>query len=363
MIGETESRKRLRDTGLSLGSFPTGPQNAITDVRGVRVGHTTIDDDGGHTGVTVILPCGTDESNAHYFYGSTIFRGRLEVTGIQVLEDFNLMSAPIFLTNLSAVGRVYNAGITYGYERDTGLPTAAGWPPIVVGIDDRILNDIRKRRLTEAHALEAIKQASSTNPAEGSVGAGAGAVAFGFKGGIGSSSRRIRIGKDEFHVGVLSLVNHGDREDLTVDGLPLGRSMTELSSLDHPHPSIVSILATDAPLLPHGLDRLTKNGMAGLMRGGGVTRPDTDCMVLSFSTGLRLDEEQSPTWVHVFSIIDDSDVSILATAAVETAEESILNALFSAEMRVDNKGNAISALPIQTAVKFIQKEKKRSFKN
>ena len=187
MESSTDKRMRIRHAGLTVGNMEPGPSNAITDVTDVCVGHVTVSDGDVNTGITVVMPHEKNAGRAHYFYGSHILGCRSEMTGIQVLEDFGLMSSPVFLTNVMAIGRVYNGGITFGYGRGKGLPTNGGWPPIVAGIDDRYLNDLRRRSISDKHALDAIASASGENSEEGNVGASVGAMAFGFKGGIGTS--------------------------------------------------------------------------------------------------------------------------------------------------------------------------------
>jgi D-aminopeptidase len=345
---------RCRDAGIIVGSLPPGPKNAVTDVKNVRVGHSTLMEGDVNTGVTVVLPHEKDAENAHYFWGRYIHDSDIELTGIQVLEDFGAMSSPIFLTNLMAVGRVYNGGITFGYSRDKGLPTDGGWPPIVAGIDDRYLNNMRKRVITEKHALDAVANASGDNVEEGVVGAGTGAVAFGFKGGIGTSSRRTEVENHTYHIGVIVLANHGRRDELTILNIPVGEHMPAPAPVGDHFRSVIGIVATDAPLTPRQLNHLARRAWAGITRLGGMIDSGESGMVVSFSTGIELESTKEKI-EHQQEFFSDSQIDLLHQAAAEAAEESVLNALFRAIPLKGPHGHVAQAIPIDTVIRILKR--------
>ena len=351
-----ETRMDAREAGLILGRLPTGPLNAITDVKDVRVGHVTLSRGDVQTGVTVVLPHEEEAEKALFYYGCHVLNGHGEATGIQVLEDFGMMSAPVFLTNVMAVGRVYNGGITFGYGRDKGLPTDGGWPPIVMSIDDRYLNDLRARAVTEQHALEAVGKAMGGVVDSGSVGAGTGAVAFGFKGGIGTSSKRIDLDASTTHVGMITLANHGQREELVIDGVPVGKKWKDSPFADHKYRGAVGVVATDAPMSPSQLNQLAQRAVAGWQRTGGLLDSITTAMVVAFSTGIRL-ESTNEVREHRLEFVPESRISAFYRAAAEAAEESVINALFRATTVTGRDGRVAQAVPIDTLMKVIKTHK------
>ncbi len=356
MESSIEKRMRVRQAGLIVGNLSPGPLNAITDVKNIRVGHVTIMDGDANTGVTVVMPHEKNAKRAHYFYGSHIHSSHSEMTGIQVMEDFGLSSSPIYLTNIMAVGRVYNGGITFGYTRGKGLPTNGGWPPIVSGIDDRFLNDLHLRVITEQHALEAVDEASSENTDEGTVGGGTGATAFGFKGGIGTSSRLVLMDNKTYHVGVLTLVNHGKRDELIINGVPIGRRISGLPSMDNDFRSIIGIVATDGPVTPRQLDHMAERAKGGFMRLGGLVDPSESCMIISFSTGIQLESRRGVT-EHNLDFLPDPQIAPIYHAAAEAAEESVLNALFRATTLEGRAGHVAEAIPADLVMKILKNYK------
>ncbi len=342
-----KQKRRLHELGVVIGELTSGKENGITDVPHVRVGHVTVRDHDVNTGVTVVMPHELDAENALYFWGRYILNGSGEMTGIQVLEDFGLMSAPILLTNAMSVGKVYNGAITYGYTRGKGLPTNGGWPPVVIGFDDRYLNNLGKRVITEEHALQAIQGASSGRIAEGSVGAGTGATAFGFKGGIGTASRRATTDGSQYHVGVLTLANHGRREDFRVDGVPVGKELPGPVPAGNPFKSVSCIVATDAPLTARQMNSLAQQAGLGLAAVGSMDDPEESCMVISFSTGLQL-RSRGQVGEYRLRFVADEHVSTLYRAAAEAAQESILNALLQATTLTGRDGHRSEALPVES---------------
>ena len=325
--------------------YPAGALNAITDVAGVHVEHVTVRDGDVNTGVTVVVPYAEEDENALYFWGKHLVNSRGEMTGIQVLEDFGLLASPIFMVNLMSVGRIYNGALTYAFTRGSGLPTSGGWPPLVMGFDDRALNDVRRRVLTEAHALEALEKAASGPVEEGSVGAGTGAAAFGFKGGIGTASRRVDLGDAAYHVGVLTLAHQGRRDDLVIDGIPVGQALPDPPPLDNDYPSVLSVVATDAPLTPRHLNALAQHAAFGWTKTGSLTNPDDAGMALAFSTGIAV-RSPDDDGEYRLAVLPDAQASALYPAAAEAATASILNALFKATTLTGRDGRTAEALPL-----------------
>ncbi len=339
---------------MALGSFPPGPLNAITDVKGVHVGHVTIQEGAVNTGLTVVMPYARDAERAMYFWGKHLVNPQGEFTGIQVLEDFGLFASPVFLTNLISVGRVYNGAISYGFTQGPELPTDAGWPPLVLGFDDRGLNDLRQRTLTETHALEAIAKAASGPVEEGNVGAGTGATAFGFKGGVGTASRQVDHPTETYQVGVLTVAHQGRRGDLIIDGLRIGEVLAEPPPLASAYPAILSVVATDAPLTPRQLNALAYRATLGWMRTGSLTDPAVSGMAIAFSTGIGVRALEAGAQ-HQLNVLPDAEAADLYLAATEAAEESILNALFKATTLTGHDGRTAEALPIDRVQSMLKR--------
>src|ERR1700722_18860545 len=261
-------RQRLRNLGVVIGTLPTGPNNAITDVEGVLVGHATLVSGTGalkpgkgpvRTGVTAIIPhrgnFWKDRVTANCF----VLNGNGTMTGLDWVKESGLLEGPILLTNTLSVGTVYNAAITWmikkypeiGIQDDTYLP-------VVGECDDSTLNDIQGRHVKEEQVIAALDGARGGAVQEGSVGAGTGMIGFAFKGGIGSSSRGVKEGDNTFTVGVLVHCNCGDRADLQIDGVPVGRQLLDYRPAAHKDGSIIIVVATDAPLNSLALERLAK---------------------------------------------------------------------------------------------------------
>ncbi|MGH7601623.1 MAG: P1 family peptidase, partial [bacterium] len=218
-------------------------KNSITDVPGVHAGHFTRDDGDIQTGVTAILPYPLSVRNRKLFIGSFASGNWNEWTGLHVAQDFGTFSSPIILCNATTVGIAYDALISFGHEREQDLPIDNAWPPIVIGLDDGYLNDLRQRRVTHDEVLQTIKQANDSAVACGSIGIGRGLCALGAKGGVGAASRSIKIGEQEYSLGALIAANGG-----TLDLKP--------SPIVSITPSLVVIVATDIPLLPEQLRQL-----------------------------------------------------------------------------------------------------------
>lgn len=289
-----------------------GPHDAIVDVPGVRVGHVDIRTAGLHTGLTAIVPYPPGVVERKLFIGRFSIDGGDAMSGLGVAEDFGTFSSPIVLAPSPVVGRVYESLIRHSLTRDTGLSTEAGWPPIVVGIDDTAVNDpvLVRKVLTHDHADAALASAGSAVPT-GNAGVGGGLQAFGYKGGVGTASRRA----GEHALGLLIAVN-GGRELRWADRiLPAGDA-------DGPQ-TFAAVVATDAPLIPRQLERLAGRAALGLARTG-LWNPQTrEGVVLAFSTTGLVEEG--------VRMVGEERLYALFTAAAEAAENAVVDALLAAE--------------------------------
>jgi D-aminopeptidase len=321
---------RARDLGIAIGDGTPGALNALTDVTGVRVGHTTlIEGEAVRTGVTVIVPPETP-----LFAGCHRLNGNGELTGLEWVRESGLLTTPIGITNTFSVGVVRDAIAAVSADEDA-------WSlPVVGETYDGFLNDIRSQRVNAEHVRAALAAASET-VAEGNVGGGTGMICHGFKGGIGTASRTV----SGHVVGVLVQANYGRRERLRVDGVPVG----ELIGDRIPEPtrgdeagSIIGVVGTDAPLLPHQCDRLAQRAGLGVGRMGGTAAHSSGDLFLAFATG-NGDLENGEREVSL-RMLSDSEISPFYDAVIEATEEAILNAMLAAETMTGRNGNTVYAL-------------------
>ena len=351
---------RARDLGIVIGELPTGPLNAITDVAGVRVGHTTLISGDGplvvskgpiRTGVTVILPHEGDPGREPVFAASHTLNGNGEMTGLEWVRESGMLTTPIGLTNTHSVGVVRDALVAASVPGREGVGT---WSLPVVGETwDGYLNDTDGQHVRAEHVFAALEAASDGPVAEGNVGGGTGMKAFGFKAGIGTASRRVGAARGGYTVGALVQANHGRRRHLRVDGVPVGREIgdAEVPGPDVPAPaagSIIVVLATDAPLLPHQCRRLAQRAELGVARGGGGGENDSGDFFVAFATGNRglhpEDAEAAPRTLGL-TMLNDDHIDPLFWATIEATEEAILNALVAAETMTGRDGITFHALP------------------
>jgi D-aminopeptidase len=343
------TRARLRDLGIVIGELPPGPLNAITDVAGVWVGHTTLVHDEprvARTGVTVIRPrCGEIYAD-QCFAGYHSFNGNGEMTGLLWLDESGQLGTPIAITNTHQVGVVRDALVDYEARHH---PDAAWLLPVVAETFDGWLNDINGFHITHDHVFAALDAATTGPVEEGNVGGGTGMICHDFKGGIGTSSRVVEIGGERFTVGALVQANYGDRRDLRIDGTPVGR---EIAVEEAPLPweasrgagSIIIVVATDAPLLPYQCSRLAQRATVGLARVGGIGHNGSGDIFLAFATGNHIPyDAMTPTPIRY---VPNRQMNPLFYATVEAVEESILNALTAAETMVGQHGRTAHALPL-----------------
>jgi D-aminopeptidase len=340
------ARPRARDLGLDIGTLPSGPLDAITDVDGIRVGSVTlIEGDAVRTGVTVVVP---HDSREPLFAGAHRLNGNGELTGLEWIRESGCLTTPIGLTNTHSVGVVRDAIVAAEVAgRD---PDRAHWSLPVVGETwDGVLNDINGFHVRAEHVHEALAKASSGPVEEGAVGSGTGMICHGFKGGIGTASR---VASD-WTVGVLVQANHGRRVRLTVDGKPVGRLLgPEVVPLPwETSGSIIVLCATDAPLLPHQCERLAQRCALGIARTGGAGENSSGDLMLAFSTVLQgvpaheiAGHDHDPPRTVSVTMVPDAHLDPLFYAAVEATEGAIVNALLAAETTTGRNGATAHAL-------------------
>jgi D-aminopeptidase len=353
-------RPRARDLGLGIGVLPPGPLNAITDVAGVRVGHTTVAwGEGpltpGHgparTGVTVILPHGGNLFREKVPGAVHVINGFGKCMGIEQVEELGTIESPIALTSTLCVGRVTDALVSHGIRENPEIGiTTTTVNPVVGECSDAFLNDIQGRHVTEEHVLAAIDGARGGPVAEGSVGAGTGMTAFGFKGGIGTASRVVPPSLGGWTVGVLVLANFGRRPDLVIDGVPVGRSLAPHGARAPERGSIMIVVATDAPLLDRGLRRIARRAGFGLARTGSMGGHGSGDVAIAFSSApsVRVPHVAGGLILPVEIVAEGGRaLDALFAATVEATEEAIVNALFRATTVVGRDGNISQALPLE----------------
>jgi D-aminopeptidase len=345
------ARPRARDIGLAIGSLPPGPRNAITDVAGVRVGHVTIArGDSINTGVTAILPHGGNPFRDKVPAAIVVGNGFGKLMGSTQVNELGELESPIVLTCTLCVPRAADAVLTWllGLPGNEGVRSAN---PVVAETNDGFLNDIRARAITERDVLAAIGAADTGAVAEGAVGAGRGTVAFRWKGGIGTASRRLPAEWGGWTVGVLVQTNYGG--DLVITGVPVGQEMRkgEEGTGRGGDGSIVIVVATDAPLDHRRLERLGWRAFAGLARTGSSFSNGSGDYVIVFTTARS---GTAPPVPRPSSPISNDSLSPLFQAVAEATEEAILNSLFRA-VSVRGFRGTVPALPLDSTVAILRR--------
>lgn len=369
------AKPRARDLGIPFDGTP-GPFNAITDVAGVEVGHLTLISGEGklepgrgpiRTGVTAILPRGKDAKAPPVFAGTYSLNGNGEMTGTAWIEESGFLEGPILLTNTHSVGVVRDAVIAWKTrQRSPDSPNVSWSLPVVAETWDGWLNDINGFHVKPDHVFSALESASSGPVLEGGVGGGTGMIAYEFKGGIGTASRQLVSNLGGYTLGVLVQANHGVRRQLTIAGVPVGREIgggnRRFAGTD-PHDlaglsvgetgSIIIIVATDAPLLPHQLKRLTRRAALGLARTGAISGNGSGDLFLAFSTAnapAAAREANAGAGAAEFAASDlraltNDGMNPLFEITVEATEEAIVNALVAGETMTGRDGHSAEGLP------------------
>jgi L-aminopeptidase/D-esterase-like protein len=350
-----EPKPRARDLGVPLDGTP-GPLNAITDVKGVEVGHTTLI--AGHgklrvgagpvrTGVTAILPRGKPARSGEGAAGAPVFaawfslNGNGEMTGTTWVEESGFLEGPVLLTNTASVGTVRDAVVKWWTRQ--GRQQQPWVLPVVAETYDGYLNDTHGFHIKDEHAFAALDGARAGPVAEGNVGGGTGMVCFEFKGGIGTASRQLSKAAGGYTVGVLVQSNFGLRRQLRVAGVPVGREITERAFRSREGGSIIIVVATDAPLLPHQLKRLARRAALGLARTGGESGNGSGDIFIAFSTANA--GAAKPGGLARLTMLPNERMNSLFEATIQATEEAILNALVAAETMTGRDDHQVLALP------------------
>ena len=359
---QTQDRPRARELGIMVGVLPTGTLNAITDVPGVMVGHTTlIRGDNVRTGVTAILPHGGNLFQEKVPGAVFVGNGFGKLAGSTQVNELGEIETPVLLTSTLSVPRVADFLIDYMLSLP-GNDNVQSVNPLVAETNDGYLNDIRGRHVSRDDVFAAIKGAKGGAVAEGSVGAGTGTVAFGFKGGIGTASRKLPQRLGGFTVGVLVQTNFGGV--LTINGAPVGQELgryylkDELTERTTPDGSIIIVIATDAPLDARNLNRLAARAIMGLARTGAAGSNGSGDYAIAFSTAAdvrikTLDQSQRNVPRNLKTLPNDA-TSPLFLAAIEATEEAIYNSLFRATT-TSGRGRTVEALPLDRTVEILRK--------
>lgn len=357
-------RRRVRELGIAPGILPVGKWNAITDVHGARVGHVTlIEGDDVRTGVTAILPHAGNLFQDKVPAGIAVGNGFGKLAGSTQMEELGEIETPIVLTNTLAVPRAAEALIDWTLAQK-GNETVRSVNPVVGETNDGILNNIRKMAVRKEEVIGAIQNASSGPVAEGCVGAGTGTICFGWKGGIGTSSRLLPGKLGGYTIGALVQTNFGGV--LQMDGIPVGRELGQYylkeylndASVDG---SVMIVLATDAPLSDRNLKRLARRGLAGLARTGASMSNGSGDYVIAFSTaaGVRRTPERR---ANVWAVLDMPNdlMSPLFQAVIEATEEAIYNSLCMADTMTGSQGITVHPLPLEKLVELVQKHNRNN---
>ncbi len=322
---------RLGDLDLSIGKLAAGPLNAITDVPGLSVGHGNITDNDLVSGLTVVGPYPAAVGARMLSIGKWSLAGSDSLTGLGVAEDFGTFSSPIALVPDATVGRVYDSLIQHGLSRDPGLSTYAGWPPIVIGLNDSVLNPPATTygSFREEHLQNALQHLEAGEVSQGNAGVGRGLCAFGMKGGVGTASRLVQRSEVSFRVGALVAANGGELRDLCVDRYPIPAAEHRDPLPSRPR-TFAAVVTTDAPLIPVQCQQLAFRATSGLYRVGLAEARTDEGITLAFSTIPA--EPTGPSGNHQrYQSAGDDLLRELSVAASDCCEEAVLNGLLAAD--------------------------------
>jgi len=349
----------LEKHGIQIGRMEPGATNSITDVDGVMVGQSTIiEGESVRTGVTAIVPHSGNLFHEKVKAAAVTINGFGKAVGLPQINELGTIETPILLTNTLNVGKVSDALIAWvlAHYQLPGCPITS-INPVVAECNDSYLNDIQGRHVEKEHVFHALDTASADPVAEGVVGAGTGVSAFEFKSGIGSASRIVTLDDMVYTVGVLSLPNFGCREELLIDGVPVGRELRdyERSEPDSEEGSIVIVIATDLPLSHRQLVRIAKRASFGIARTGGTCHNSSGEFVVAFTTANKVPHDSKRIFLEERRLNDaHSVINAVFQATIEAVEESILSALFSAETMVGIDGHRRGAVPIPEVLSFLK---------
>jgi len=353
---------RARDLGVPFDGTP-GPLDAITDVKGVAVGHSTIIRGEGklevgkgpvRTGVTAVVPRGRDTASDPVFAGWWTLNGAGEMTGTTWVEESGFLEGPVMITNTHSVGAVHES--TIAWRVHAGGPDATGYwwsNPVVAETWDGELNDINGFHVKRENVFEALDGAAGGPVAEGSVGGGTGMICNGYKGGIGTASRVLKTEAGGYTVGALVQCNYGRKSDLIVAGAPVGREIVGRGARDEDSGSIIIVIATDAPLIPTQLKRLARRAALGLARDGSIGGNGSGDIFIAFSTANP--GAAKPTGIASISMLPNDRMNPLFAATVQSVEEAVVNAMVAADTMTGADGFTAKALPRDELVRILKK--------
>ena len=355
-LAAADDDPRARDLGIPFDGTP-GRYNAITDVPGVTVGFETIirdlpDNKALRSGVTAILPRGSETNNQPVYGGWFSLNGNGEMTGTTWVEESGFIEGPIMITNTHSVGAVHEGTIRWRFENGAADSSGYWWSlPVIAETWDGYLNDINGFHVRPEHAAAAIESASGGIVQEGNVGGGTAMNCFEYKCGTGTSSRVTQVAGDTHTVGVLVQANFGRRDNLIVAGVPVGKHLRDEMVFSSTIPdfaglgSIIIVVGTDAPLLPHQLKRLTRRAALGLSRTGSIASNGSGDIFIAFSTGNE-DVNQATSGAGIESVPNEEIVPLFE-ATVQATEEAIINALVAGRTMTGNRGNTVTAIDHQ----------------
>lgn len=357
LLLSAQQQKRARDYGIKPGVMQTGKFNSITDVPGVLVGHTTLmEADSVRTGVTAILPYNGNIFQQKVPAAIFVENGFGKLAGSTQVNELGNIETPVVLTNTLSVPVAMDALIDYTLQQP-GNENIGSVNAVAGETNDGYLNDIRGRHVTKAAVLSAIKNAKSGQVEEGAVGAGTGTICFGFKGGIGTSSRKLPASLGGYTVGVLVQSNFGGV--LQINGAPVGKALGKFDFsnqlLNNVDGSCMMVVATDAPLDHRNLMRLAKRAVLGLARTGGIASNGSGDYVIAFSTaeGVRVPYQTNNMVINT-PVLQNDGMSPLFLAAIEATEEAILNSLFTATTSNGRNGHRVEALPLDKVIPVLK---------
>jgi len=358
LIASGAPRPRARAAGVAFDGTP-GTLNAITDVSGVEVGHSTIISGEGklvvgagpvRTGVTAVFPRGKDSADP-VFAGWFSLNGNGEMTGTTWIEESGFLEGPVMITNTHSVGVVRDAVIKRRVERS---PAGIWWSlPVVAETYDGFLNDVNGFHVKPQHVFEALDNAASGSVSEGSVGGGTGMICFGFKGGIGTASRKLDTKAGGYTLGVLVQCNCGGKSQLRIAGVPVGQEIQNNSIRKDDTGSIIIVVATDAPLMPHQLKRLARRTTMGLARDGSTSGNGSGDIFIAFSTANP--GVEAGAGASQISVLPNGRMNALFEAVVQATEEAIVNAMFAADTMTGVDNHKVDGLPIDRVRELLKK--------
>ncbi len=360
-------RIRLRQLGIRIGRYPTGRYNAITDVPGVLVGHSTIIRGSGklivgkgpaRTGVTAILPNGGNIFRDRVAGSAFVLNGAGELSGMSQVMEWGLIETPILLTNTLSVGICSQSIVNYMVEKYPGIGIEHDVIiPVVGECDDSWLNDIGGGHVQEDHVYEAIERASSGPVMEGNVGGGTGMITCDFKAGIGTSSRRLPKEEGGYVVGAIVMSNFGKRRDLRLDGIPIGDFLAPIyekqAKRENQYGSIIVVIGTNAPLSAHQISRLCKRAALGIGRVGSYASHYSGEIIVGFSTANTI-PRRTKKMIYKMKVLLDLAIDPLYRAVIEATEEAIINSLCMADTMKGHSGNVARALPLDRVLDFVK---------